>query len=138
MRWQERRSSPRVDVVATAVLWLPDVGLLRCKVEDLSIGGALLRCAPEVALGLRTRLSLLFDGADPLLIEAELVRWNRDEESSGTLAVVFHNLSARQEDAIQDALLKALETLNGPASGVRKKGATDQVDHLPSRTKRAR
>src|SRR5262245_49604230 len=118
MKRQERRSSPRVDVVATAIVRLPEVGLVRCKVEDLSIGGALLRGVPEVALGLRSRLSLLFEGAEPLLIDAELVRWNRDDESRGTLAVAFHDLSARQEDRIQDALLKALEKLNGPASGV--------------------
>src|SRR6266481_5794442 len=100
---------PRVDVVARAVVWLPDVGLVHCSVEDLSIGGALLRGPPEVALGLRTRLSLLFEGDEPLVIEAELVRWSRDEGSSGTLAVAFHDLSAGQEDLIQDVLLKALE-----------------------------
>src|SRR5262245_478376 len=118
MRREERRDHPRVDVIGRAVVWVPDKGIAYCRVEDLSIGGALLRGAPDIAIGQRTRISLMFEDAEPLVINVEPVRWTPDEGEGATLAVAFHDLSAHQEDLIQDALLKALEALNGAASGV--------------------
>jgi len=80
----------------------------------------------------------MLEGDDPLVIDAELARWNPDDESGGTLAVAFRDLSAHQEDLIQDALLKALETLNGPTSGVRGPAAGKHDVDDPRRLRKTR
>jgi hypothetical protein len=105
--------------VASAAVWLQDIGLAHFSVEDMSIGGALLRDAPEVAIGRMLRMFLMLEGAQPLVLDAEVVRWTADDGKGATLAVAFRNLDGEQEDRIQDALLKALEALNGPKSGIR-------------------
>jgi hypothetical protein len=137
MRREERRNAPRVGVVAEAVVWT-NVGLARCRVEDLSIGGALLRGSPPAAIGQKIRVSLIFERGEPLAIDAEPVRWNPDDGFGATLAVAFNDLSAHQEDVIQDALLTALEALNGPSSGVRGPAANEPDAVAPRRLRRKR
>ncbi len=128
MRREERRKGPRVDVDAKARVWLPHFGPVDFRVEDLSVGGALLRGVPAGATERRVRMSLLVEGADPLTIDAEAVRWMPDVGDGATLAVAFRNLNVEQEDRIQEALLQGLEALNVPESGVRAIAATPDVD----------
>jgi len=64
-------------------------------------------------------MSLTLEATEPLVIDAEVARWTADDGSGATLAVAFRDLDVQQEDLIQDALLKALEALNDPMSGVR-------------------
>jgi hypothetical protein len=84
------------------------------------------------------QLSLLFERGEPLAIDAEPVRRNPDDGFGATLAVAFDDLSAQQEDVIQDALLNALEALNGPSSGVRGPAANARESAAPRRVQRKR
>ena len=118
MKRDERRHHPRVDVVATAVV-LTDGSLpVHYPVDDLSVGGALLRGAPPLSTRSAIRLALYLGGNEPLLIDAEPVRHKRRAGTGSALAVAFRSLTPVEEDVIQDAILRALEGLNGPTSGV--------------------
>ena len=81
---------------------------------------------------------LILEEGEPFVIDVELIRWGCDEGSSGTLAVAFRDLSAHQEDLIQDALLKAIETLNGPRSGVRGPAADEEPPEAARNLRRTR
>jgi hypothetical protein len=126
MKKDERRQHPRVDVVASAVILLPGIGSpARYVVEDLSVGGAMLRGGPPLGTRDPVRLVLHLRGFEPILVDAAPVRQSREGGSASAIAVAFRRLTPVQEDIIQDAILKALEALNGPASGVRARGAGD-------------
>src|SRR5262245_22625569 len=113
MKKDERRQHPRVDVVATAVVLMPAIGgPVRYVVEDLSVGGALLRGSPPLRTQGVVRVVLYLRGCEPLLVDAEPVRQKRVGTSSSGIAIAFRHLTTTQEDVIQDAILNALETLN--------------------------
>jgi hypothetical protein len=132
MRPNERRQHPRVDVVVTGVVEQRD-GAAEYAVEDLSVGGALLRGGTPFAVGRTICLILRLGEGGPLVIEALVVRQVSEKEFGPALAVAFRNLTADQEDAIQDAMLNALETLNAPSSAVRQRSARDETrQHSPT------
>jgi hypothetical protein len=118
MNRDERRQHPRVDVVATAVILTDGSRPVHYPVDDLSVGGALLRGGPRLTTRSEIRLALYLGGNEPLIIDAEPVRHKRRARPGSALAVAFRSLTPVEEDVIQDAILKALEGLNGPSSGV--------------------
>jgi len=132
MKRDERRQHPRVDVAAGAVVLAPGSGCpVWYVVEDLSVGGALLRDGPLLRRRCVIRVVLYLKGSAPFSVDAEVVR----QDSEGTLAsgaaIAFRHLTAAQEDAIQDAILNALEALNGPDSGVRTRaGDGESADRM--------
>jgi len=143
MKRNERRQHPRVDVVASAVVLMPGSNNpVRYVVEDLSVGGALLREGPPLQSRGVMRVVLYLKGSAPLVVDAETVRQEQDGASSSGTAIAFRRLTAVQEDIIQDAILNALEALNGPDSGVRVRADGDSfadppaAQDVPSRRKR--
>jgi hypothetical protein len=142
MKRDERRRHPRVGVDATAVVVMPGAGPVRYAVDDLSVGGALLRDGPPLMTGDVIRMALYLRSRAPLLVDAELVRRKPHDASGSGYAVAFRDLTATQEDVIQDAILNELEALNAPDSEVRRRvsdddGAVNPMEPL-KRTTRGR
>jgi PilZ domain len=119
MKRDERRQHPRVDVAATAVVLTEGSRPVHYEVDDLSVGGALLRGGPRPRTRDAIRLALYIGGNEPLVIDADLVRQKTRAGSGSAFAVTFRDLTPVEEDVIQDAILRALEGFNGPSSGVR-------------------
>ena len=141
MNGDERRRHPRVDVAATAVVLMPDSSSAHYMIDDLSVGGALLRDGPPLMTGDVIRMALYLRCSAPLLVDAELVRRKPGNTSGSGTAIAFRHLTAAQEDLIQDAILDGLEALNGPDSGVRRRvGDDESVNPMdpPKRIKRGR
>ena len=141
MKSNERRHHPRVDVAASAVVLMPGSSSpVRYVVDDLSVGGALLRDGPPLMTGDVIRMALHLRCSAPLLLDAELVRRKPNSGLGSGYAVAFRQLTAAQEDVIQDAILNALEELNAPDSGVRRRVDDGSVDPLasPRPTRRGR
>ncbi len=126
MKSNERRHHPRVDVGMSALVPSRDGRLHLYLVEDLSVGGALLRGGPALAVGQVIRVCLRLGQNDSLVVEALTVRQIAEGGAATAMAIAFRNLTAKQEDDIQDAILNALEALNPPRSAVRQR-ATDEV-----------
>jgi len=127
MRSNERRRHPRVDVAITAIVRGSDAD--EYAVEDLSVGGTLLRGGSLVPVGKTTRLALHFTNGEPLVADALVVRHTDHGPFGPALAVRFRGLAARQEDAIQDVMLNALETLNAPNSKRRDRSSEQPKPH---------
>ncbi len=141
MRRDERRRYPRVDVAASAVVFVPGGrSPVRYVVRDLSVGGALLQGGPPLSTADVIQMVLYLEGSDPLVIDARLAPRKARDGSDRGFAVAFQNLNAVQEDVIQDAILSALELLNGPDSRVRTRDRDRESDRPaePRRTKRDR
>src|SRR5260370_36276812 len=120
MKRDERRHHPRVDVAASAVVLMPGSSSpVRYAVDDLSVGGALLRGGPPLMTGDVIRMALYLRCSAPLLVDAELVRRKPQSATGAGSAVAFRYLRAVQEDVLQDAIPNALEALDRPDSGVR-------------------
>src|SRR5713101_1802511 len=98
MKRDERRHHPRVDVAASAVVLMPGSSSpVRYAVDDLSVGGALLRDGPPIMTGDVIRMALYLRCSAPLLVDAELVRRKPHSGSGSGCAVVFRHLTAVQE-----------------------------------------
>src|SRR6266542_2582138 len=106
----ERRIDHRASVAATAIVWIEDQRPVRYLVDDLSAGGALLTAGPRLPVGQSLGLSLHIPSQPPLVIDGVIVR--SSESSSVALAVAFRSLNPADEDAIQQAVLTALEAQN--------------------------
>jgi hypothetical protein len=118
MKRDERRCHPRVDIAANAVMCIPDGRAIAYAVEDLSVGGALLRGQP-IEPGQMVRVALELESGASVVVSAELVRHGRRDAFGPTLAVAFRDLNEGQEGFLENAVLTALEALNGPKSAVR-------------------
>jgi len=97
-------------------------------VEDLSVGGALLRGGPPLAGGQVIRVCLRLEQGDSLVVEALTVRQIADDGAVPEMAIAFRNLTTNQEDDIQNAILNALEALNPPRSAVRQRAVSDVTE----------
>jgi CheY-like chemotaxis protein len=105
----ERRRHARAAIVAGAVVWLSPERSARYVAKNLSLGGVLLGGGPLLAAGRTVRITLRLRGGATIMVDAELVRSGRAMDPHGGIAAAFRNLNASQEDAIQEALLSALE-----------------------------
>ncbi len=119
MRGNDPRRHPRVDVELTAVVDGDEAHA--CTVEDLSIGGALLRRGPVVSVGKVIRLTLHLADDNRLAIEALVVREAPEQGFGSAFAIAFRNLTAQDEDVLQDVILSAVELLNAPGSESRQR-----------------
>jgi c-di-GMP-binding flagellar brake protein YcgR len=104
----ERRSHTRGSVAAIAVVWIDDRGPMRYSVEDLSAGGALLVAGPKLRVGDKLRMSLHIVGQAPIEMQAQVIR--HADMQLPALGVAFREVSAADEDTIQQAVLRALES----------------------------
>ncbi len=109
----DRRQQPRGAVVATATVvatgrWM---GLYAC--ENLSVSGALLAGPQRLCRGDAVRLKLHLPERGPVEVEARVVRTHATPQAQTQYALKFHDVSAEIEDAIQNAVVEALERQMG-------------------------
>jgi hypothetical protein len=104
----ERRHHQRVDVRATAIL---ERGGQRARylVQNLSAHGALLTGTDDVADATPLDLELELPGRDRVSVRAKVLRRAPAAGDMVALAVAFRHRSPDTEDAIQQAVLEALE-----------------------------
>ena len=105
----ERRTHRRVDLPATAVLLRSGVDRGRYIVQNLSAAGALLTGDGDVSPGSPVELRLEMNGRDPVVVHGRIVRRAETVANMVALAVSFRHRSPDTEDAIQQAVLDALE-----------------------------
>ena len=112
---RDRRLDPRVDLGGRAVLFSRGDPIGRYKLENVSAGGALISGDRELRPGhLVHALMDLATGEAPMSMTAA-VRRVRDVSHGVGMALTFPVLSADQEDAIHDAVLRALLRQEGKA-----------------------
>lgn len=105
---RDRRLDPRVDLGGRALLFSRGDPIGRYKLENISAGGALISGDRDLRPGHLVHALLdLATGDEPLRMTAS-VRQVREASEGVDLAIAFRALSADQEDAIHDAVLRAL------------------------------
>ncbi len=104
----ERRSFPRIDLKATALLLQRGDAVGRFTVQNLSASGALLTGAHDVRLSAPMRLLLELPSGEALTVGAHV---KRRAVAAGVvaLAVAFRHLHSSSEDCIQDSLVDLLD-----------------------------
>lgn len=107
----ERRSRPRTEVPASAVLLAGGRSSGRYVVENLSAGGALLLGEGRLRPGERVTMLLQLSGLKPIRLHAEVVRQEGGEAGAARLAVAFRHLAPSVEDVIHRVVLATLEHL---------------------------
>jgi CheY-like chemotaxis protein len=80
---------------------------MRYLVDNLSVGGALLTGGPLLSIGQELRVTLQLDKHAIGPLRAEMVR--REGPSGEAVGIAFAALTVAEEDAIQQAILDALE-----------------------------
>lgn len=105
----ERRKHRRVDLPATAVLIRGGLDAGRYVVQNLSAAGALLTGDGDVEVGTPVQFRLEMDGHAPVSVRGRVVRRAETVSDLVVLAVAFHHRRPDTEDAIQQAVLDALE-----------------------------
>jgi hypothetical protein len=105
----ERRTHRRMDLSATAVLLKSGVDTRRYIVQNLSAAGALLTGEGDVASGSEVVLRLEIHGHAPVVVRGRIVRRAETVANMVAMAVSFRHRSPDTEDAIQQAVLDALE-----------------------------
>jgi hypothetical protein len=98
-----------MDLPATAVLLRSGVDTGRYIVQNLSAAGALLTGDGDVTPGSEVVLRLEIDGHAPVVVRGRIVRRAETGADMVALAVSFRHRSPDTEDAIQQAVLDALE-----------------------------
>ncbi len=117
----ERRANARTDVQATAAWVRAGADVAVFEVANLSASGALLIGSSVLARGDTVLLRLDAPGCGPVHVRARVVRGG-DGDGVNAVAVEFRHRSPDTEDAIQNAVLVALEArarIDAPRSGVR-------------------
>lgn len=110
----ERRSHPRADLGATAVLVMGGRDTARFVVQNLSARGALLTGSRSLDVARPCSLRLELGSAQPVTLRARVVRRAPIVRGLFALAVEFVH-RADTEDAVQQAVLEALEARAGAA-----------------------
>lgn len=93
--------------MATAIVWTDAGGPMHYLVENLSVGGALLTGGPFLSAGQPIRITLQLEKRTIGPLAAEMVR--QGDQADAVVAVSFRGMAVGDEDAIQQALLEALE-----------------------------
>ncbi|MGB8224254.1 MAG: PilZ domain-containing protein [Polyangiales bacterium] len=107
----DRRSSHRVDLDGRAVLFQRGGHVGQYRLENISAGGAMIAGDRDLRPGHLVHVLLDFDSGDETMSLTGSVRRVRagDNGNNGVgLAIAFPVLSADQEDAIHNAVLRAL------------------------------
>jgi len=108
------RHSPRAHVCGHAIVHASS-GIARCEVENLSVGGVLVRAsleAPSVLVtGTPVIVELYLAGTAAWVEQPGWVRWR---DRGGVLAIAFEDVSAELEDEVEDEVLLELEAARSP------------------------
>jgi hypothetical protein len=117
---RDRRSNHRVDLDGRAVLFQRGDHIGQYTLENISAGGALISGTHDLRPGHLVHLLIdLAPGIDTMSLTGSIRRVREDSNGNGSksgngngshvgLAISFPVLSADQEDAIHDAVLRAL------------------------------
>jgi len=105
----EHRRHTRSEVVATAVVFSSGQMHGNFLVQDLSVGGACLMGHLQTRPGMRLTVLLTFPGRPAFSVAAVVVRHDALGPTRARTAVTFIELTAEQEDTIQEAIVAALE-----------------------------
>jgi CheY-like chemotaxis protein len=108
-RNDNRRRHSRREVMATAMVFSTHKMHGNFLVQDLSAGGACLVGHLEAPADARLTLLLQFPGKPPFSVTATVVRHDTRGLTSARTAVTFVDLTAEQEDVIQEGIATALE-----------------------------
>jgi len=101
---RERRRAHRLDVAATAVVFLEGVELGEFAVDNLSLAGALLTGDMGAAVDDPLTVMLTVDGQETIELEARVVRVARSRGCTN-LGVVFDHESWVTEDSLRAVLM---------------------------------
>jgi CheY-like chemotaxis protein len=104
-----RRRSPRREVMATARVFSADQMHGNFLVQDLSVSGACLVGHLDAEDGARLTLLMVFGRRPPFPVTATVVRHDDTGLARARTAIAFVGLSAQQEDVIQEAVAASLE-----------------------------
>jgi CheY-like chemotaxis protein len=104
-----RRGSPRREVMATARVFSADKMHGTFLVQDLSVSGACLLGHLDAPDGAKLTMLLHFGRRPPFSVTATVVRHDEGSLAKARTAIVFVHLTAQQEDIIQDAIAATLE-----------------------------
>lgn len=105
---RDRRDHPRVDLGGRAVLFQRGDPVGQYALENLSAGGVLVSGEGDLRAGHLVHLLIDLASGDPTMSLTGSVRRVRDDKDGDGMAIAFPSLSADQEDAIQNAVLRAL------------------------------
>jgi CheY-like chemotaxis protein len=105
----ELRRHSRSEVVATAVVFSSGQMHGNFLVQDLSVGGACLMGHLDAMPGMKLTVLLTFPGRIAFSVAAVVVRHDALGPTRERTAVTFVDLTAEQEDSIQEAIVAALE-----------------------------
>ncbi|MBW2190979.1 MAG: PilZ domain-containing protein [Deltaproteobacteria bacterium] len=113
---RDRRSNHRVDLDGRAVLFQRGDHVGQYTLENISAGGAMVTGDRDLRPGHLVHLLIdLATGEDTMSLTGS-VRRLRDKNNGVSLAIAFPVLSADQEDAIHNAVLRALLRREAAAS----------------------
>ncbi len=119
---RDRRASHRVDLEGRALLFQRGDHVGQYALENISAGGALITGARDVRPGHLVHVLIDLESSDETMsLTGSVRRVRRKHEANGNgngvgLAIAFPVLSPDQEDAIHDAVLKALVRREAKAS----------------------
>jgi hypothetical protein len=105
---RDRRSSHRVDLDGRAVLFQRGDHVGQYTLENISAGGAMVSGDRDLRPGHLVHLLIDLDTGEDAMSLTGSVRRGRDGTNGVGLAIAFPVLSADQEDAIHNAVLRAL------------------------------
>ena len=105
---RERRSNHRVDLDGRAVLFQRGDHVGQYTLENISAGGAMVSGDRNLRPGHLVHLLIDLETGEDTMSLTGSVRRVRDKSNGVGLAIAFPVLSADQEDAIHDAVLRAL------------------------------
>lgn len=111
---RDRRRSFRIAVPGDLLLWRGGRFSGDYKLADISLGGCRLEDGPPPAFGQRFDASLRIDGAEPIELQAVVVR----RERGGPAALRFERVDPSVEDEIHDNLVSQLERRGDRAGSV--------------------
>ncbi len=104
---RERRKEGRLELPATAYVWLEGYELGPYAVDNLSVGGALLTGDMTASLGDLVQVLLVLPGEEALELDARVMRVDAKIGSTVQMGVAFEHWSASAEDALREALYGA-------------------------------
>ncbi len=101
----ERRGSYRVSVMNGRARCSTKSKIGSYSVKDLSMGGILLSGGPRLDPGTHLQVVLRLPGRSPAVFGGKVSRVVRDTRRGAEIAVAFDQLSADQEDTIEDTIV---------------------------------
>ena len=86
-----RRATSRHDVFLPATLTISDADF-DTEIENVSLGGALVRTTEQLPMGTRVGLCFVLDGLHEVIDATAIVRWRTDTQ----IGIQFESLRARE------------------------------------------